>query len=464
MKTKFLIQLAAAAGFLVGMHGELTAGGDRVNVRGMGMARSYSATSKGLDAVGINPANLAVKDDDFTLSLAPLGVHVGSDFMTWGLYNEYFTGVETASGRVARHLEDADKQNILNAFRGGIGEISADASVRPVGLSFQIESIGGFALTMTDHIAAVAKIPNSYVRFALYGNTPGSVYDFSATSAKASWLREYALSFGGTIPHPAFMEWLSVGAAIKVVHGYGYYELQQFNTRLTTSDNGMLSGRVSYQTRLVGADPTRANSGFFLTPFGMNVYGTGTGFDLGFAGGIGGFMTVGVSMTDIGKVNWEDKIEETSADTSLVVDDPREVVDGTAMENALKGKKKEGALFSTSLPTTFRAGVAFQVEKILEWFPGEMVVALDYNQGLVDEPGTTMHSRVSAGVEWKLLKFLPIRSGVSFGGTDRMNYAFGFGFNLGFFDLDVATENMELLWSPDNFSHASVAVGTRFRF
>jgi hypothetical protein len=63
-----------------------------------------------------------------------------------------------------------------------------------------------------------------------------------------------------------------------------------------------------------------------------------------------------------------------------------------------------------------------------------------------------------------LLSFLPIRSGISFGGTDRMNYAFGFGLNFGFFDLDVATENMELLWSPDDFSHASIAVGTRFRF
>jgi hypothetical protein len=375
-----------------------------------------------------------------------------------------FSTARTWSGRTAKHLEDADKQAILNAFRGGIGEIAAEVSVRPVGMSFQIESIGGFALTMTDHIAGSVKIPNDYLRFVLYGNTPGSVYDFSATSAKASWLREYALSYGGTLPHPGFMEWLSIGASVKLVHGYGYYDVQQFNTSLTTSENGTLTGHASYQTRLVGADPTKAGSGFYLTPFGMNVYGNGTGFDLGVAGGLSDFVTIGVSLTDIGKVNWEDQIEETYADTTLVVDDPRTVQDGTAIEQALQGKKRKGELFSTSLPTTFRAGAAFQIDKLLGWLPGEMVLGVDFNKGLVDEPGTTTHSRVSAGVEWKLLAFLPIRSGVSFGGTDRMNYAFGFGLNLGFFDLDVATENMELLWSPDDFSHASVAVGTRFRF
>ncbi len=435
-----------------------------MNVRGMGMARSYVSSSKGLDAVGINPANLAIKDDTFTLSLAPVAAHAGSDFLTLGLYNDYFTGVETSEGRVGKYLEDADKQRILNAFRDGVGEVSADVAVRLVGVSFQIESIGGFAFTITDEIAGDIRVPNDYVRFALYGNTPGSVFDFSQTSGKASWLREYALSFGGTIPQPAFMEWLSIGASVKLVQGYGYYEVQQFNTSLVTSDNGMLTGKVSYLSRLAGADPTKPNSGFTVAPFGMPVYGNGTGFDVGFAGGISDFMTVGISMTDIGKVNWEEKIEETYADTTLVIDDPQVVANGTAIENSLKGKKRQGAPFSTSLPTTLRAGVAVQVDKVIGWMPGEMLLAADYNKGLADAPGTTLYGRFSVGVEWKLLKFLPLRSGVSLGGTDRINYALGFGLNLGFFDLDVATENMELLWSADDVSHASFAVGTRFRF
>lgn len=438
--------------------------GDRVNVRGMGMARTYVATSRGLDAVGINPATLALEDDKLTVSLAPLGVHAGSDFLTLGLYNDYFTGVETGHGRVGKYLDDADKQRILDAFRGGVGEATADASVRLLGISYQIESVGGFAFTITDQVAGSIRLPSEYVRFLLYGNTPGSIFDFSQTKAKVSWLREYALSFGGSIPHPSFMKWLALGAAMKLVDGFGYYEVVEFNTSLETADNGILTGHASYLSRLAGLDPTRENSGFSASPFGRPAYGHGSAFDLGLAGGITDYLTVGLSITDIGKMNWESQIEETYVDTLLIVDDPQEVRDGKAIENSLKGKKRPGAPFSSALPTTVRLGVALEVEKVVEWMPGQMILAADYNKGIADAPGTTLYSRFSLGMEWKLLSFLPLRTGISFGGTDRSNYALGFGLRAGFFDLDVATENLDLLWSGESVSHASFAVGTRFRF
>ncbi|HTO94863.1 MAG TPA: hypothetical protein VMM80_10805, partial [Bacteroidota bacterium] len=79
--------------------------GDGTNIRGLGMARATTASSRGLDAVGINPANLALPDDaGVEFSLVPVGVGLGSDFLTYGLYNKFFTGVETPTGRVARNL------------------------------------------------------------------------------------------------------------------------------------------------------------------------------------------------------------------------------------------------------------------------------------------------------------------------------------------------------------------------
>jgi hypothetical protein len=333
-----------------------------------------------------------------------------------------------------------------------------------LGISYQIASVGGFAFTITDQVAGSMRLPSEYVRFLLYGNTPGSVFDFSQTKAKVSWLREYALSFGGSIPHPSFMKWLALGAAMKLVDGFGYYEVVEFNTSLETADNGILTGHAGYLSRLAGLDPTRENSGFSASPFGRPTYGHGSAFDLGVAGGITDYLTVGLSITDIGKMNWESQIEETYVDTLLIVDDPQEVRDGKAIENSLKGKKRPGAPFSSALPTTVRFGVALEVEKVVEWIPGQMILAADYNKGIADAPGTTLYSRFSLGMEWKLLNFLPLRTGVSFGGTDRSNYALGFGLRAGFFDLDVATENLDLLWSGESVSHASFAVGTRFRF
>jgi len=73
--------------------GLLTAG-ERTDIQGMGMARTFTASTRGLDAVGINPANLRVGQDGvLTFGLLPVGLHVGSDFMTYELYQKYFTGV-----------------------------------------------------------------------------------------------------------------------------------------------------------------------------------------------------------------------------------------------------------------------------------------------------------------------------------------------------------------------------------
>jgi hypothetical protein len=61
------------------------------------------------------------------------------------------------------------------------------------------------------------------------------------------------------------------------------------------------------------------------------------------------------------------------------------------------------------------------------------------------------------------MPWLPLRTGVSFGGTDRMNLALGFGISLPVFDFEVASENVTWLVAPNTFSHGSVAIGTRFR-
>ena len=62
------------------------AGGERTNIRGVGMARTFVAASRGLDAVGINPANLPAGDEGtVSIGLMPLGLHVGTDFLNYGL-------------------------------------------------------------------------------------------------------------------------------------------------------------------------------------------------------------------------------------------------------------------------------------------------------------------------------------------------------------------------------------------
>jgi hypothetical protein len=430
------------------------------------MARTFTACSRGLDAVGTNPANLAAHDDGtVTLSLLPFGVHVGTDFMTLQLYNDYFTGETTEEGRVGRHLTDADKQRILGSFPDGIGTFVADAEARAIGLTLRFEDFGMFALSVTERVAVSAKIPHDYAEFLLYGNPPGSVYDFSGTSASAIWMREYELSFGTSLPAPDFLKALQVGASVKLVQGFGYYQVDRFDTRLTTGVDGELNGSIDVAGHASGIDAifNSENAGFEPFP---SPAGSGLGFDLGVASDVTDYLRVGLAVTDIGSIDWNQNVKEMSSRADIHLNDPMSSAQRDSIENAVTGESHTGQNFSSALPMTFRAGVEVQLNNVpgmksILW--GTWLLAMDYNQGMVNAPGAVQAGRFSMGLEFKPWSFLPLRGGVSFGGTDYNNVALGFGLHFGVIDFDFASENLNVLFDGETLSHGSASAGVRIR-
>jgi hypothetical protein len=434
---------------------------ERANIRGMGMARTYVVSSRGLDAVGSNPANLARQDGrTVTLSLPSLGAHLGSDVIDYDLYTRYLTGEATDSGRAGRYLSDADKKAILSGFGDDRGITVVTVDARLVGLKVSVDSIGSFAFTVTDHAAAAAKIPEDYVKFILYGNPAGSQYEFGKTDVRGAWTREYALSFAGVLPAPEGIEWLAGGITAKLVHGYAYFEIERFNTSLSTAYNGILTGTVDVLSRQSTSDMFDKDGGSSFSPLPTPA-GRGIGFDVGVAGGINKFLTVGVSITDIGSIRWSGNVTEYSADTSFAMEDPLDPDNRDNLENLVSGRKRDGANFSSQLPTTIHVGLGVEVHKIpaLKEMPGELDVEADYHQSIREAPAQFMNARFSLGLEYRLVKWFPIRSGLSLGGTDHLNYSLGFGFRTGYFDIDFATENIEWLVSRAHSSYGSIAVG-----
>lgn len=74
------------------------AGGDRTNLQGVGMARTFTAVARGIDAVGVNPANLGYLDrGTVTFNILNFGIHGGSDFWNQEIYTKYFTGDENGN-------------------------------------------------------------------------------------------------------------------------------------------------------------------------------------------------------------------------------------------------------------------------------------------------------------------------------------------------------------------------------
>ena len=447
---KGILPLALLISWLPGA----TRAGDQTDIRGLGMARSSVAASRGLDAVGINPANLALPDDGtVTISLVPIGVGVGSDFMTYGLYNKFFTGVDSPTGRVARNLSEADKQELLNAFPGGTGRIGADAEVRPVGLALRFGGFATFAFTATERVAASATIPSAYARFLLEGVTPGSAYDFSGAAGSAAWTREYALSAGFALPDvPVFRSW-SAGLSVKLVHGFAYAAVTRDDTWLSAGSNGVLDANVD----MAGVT---SQSDFRGSPF-PSPAGSGIGVDLGLSAELNEFLMAAISVTDIGSLRWDGDVRQVYGLGRMHLDDPMNGAQRDSLEHAVTGKTAPGGPFTTALPTTLRMGVQVELEKI-KWVKkilyGEMTAACDFSQGFSDFPGSSRGERLSLGLEYRPWQFLPIRTGVGFGGEDHFNFALGFGLKIWAVQLDIASDNIGWLLSRDSFSRGSLGV------
>jgi hypothetical protein len=441
--------------------------GEQTDIRGMGMSRASVASSRGLDAVGINPANLDISErGTVVIGLLWVGASIGTDMTTYGVFREYFNGVATDSGTVARYLTDPDKRAILDGFSGSAGRISSDLEFRPIGIAVHLQGLGSLAVTMTDRVTATADIPRSYAEFMLYGNPPGSVYDFSGARVSAQWVREYAVSAARSLPSPLFLQSLTGGISLKLLQGFGYASMEHSNTRFETTMNGVLHGEVGMtsHTAGIGMLQSMGDSGS-VTPFPAPA-GAGWGIDLGVSAEVNDYLRVGIAVTDIGIMSWNRDIEIASVDSTITIDNATVESQRKAMEDAFHGTRGPGNGFTTSLPTTLRVGGSIELQKfpaIRHFLFGDMTVAADMVVGFHDVPGASTRARFALGLEYRPLSFLPIRMGGSLGGETRSNFSLGIGFHLGGFDLDLASGRLGWLFNHDNLHAASVAFGMKVR-
>jgi hypothetical protein len=430
--------------------------GEPPNIRGMGMARTSVASSLGLDAVGTNPANLALAESGaMSLTILPIGMYLESDFFTYDLYSRYL------KNRIPLHeLPEGDKQNLLQAFQTSVGHSRAEAMARLFGITLRINSTGNVAFTVDYGLIAAADVPREYARLLLYGNTPGSVFNVEGLALQGFWARTYALSFGQRLPHPSFLQWLAGGVSVKLIQGYGYYEVQSGAASLRTAADGSVVGPVAWRARW-----TTTNSlSHPLDNLFQNPAGYGFGLDLGLSGGVADFLTFGISLSNIGSVEWTRDVAERTTDSVMTMSEPdvfKRVFTMLKASESVRG----GHPFSSTLPSLFRVGIAAQLDKLAGAgiFPGQFLFGLEYSQAVGPRSVLSQEPRFSFGLEYKPVAWLPVRTGVSLGGRSGSHIAFGLGFNFRAFDLDVATEDILWVFEGSRYSTGSLGIGMRVR-
>jgi hypothetical protein len=447
--------------------------GDRISLRALGMGRTAVAATRGTDAIGINPANIAIPDiGHFNLSLIQSSFRISTELFTYDIYQKYFTGVDTGgTKRAPKYLTQQDKDDIRSQLPDNpVTKINVESMI--VGVSFQTAVLGGIGFAVIEHAGVNFALSRDFFDMVYLQGLPSNAkYVFDGTSFNAWWYREYNVSYGRKLPvEIPFLNDLYVGAAVKFIRGYGIFQTSKNNSSienkiaLTDTGKNSIIGNFDFLARRAGVDffnNDSSNKSFTPMP---DPVGHGTGFDLGFSAEFIDGLRLGLSVTDIGKITWDKNVMESVGGGQITFSGyTKEIVDSA--KNVIKGKNRQGESFSTSLPTVLRIGATAESEKLpfLKFLPGRLLLAAEYAQGLNESLGNTTKPRVSLGMEYRIIPLLPLRSGLLVGGGDKLRWAFGFGLDFHYFSLDFATDNFGMFFSPKNFQVFSLSLGMKFR-
>jgi hypothetical protein len=388
------------------------------SARSMGLAGAYTAVAKDFEAPLWNPANLSFKDNrEFSLNLFSLGVFVENNAFSLKDYNQYN----------GRFWEDEDKDNILSLIPSTGLNLDAQAEACILGLA-------GGPLALVSWVTGVSDIslPKDPFELLLFGNQMEDTISLEGTSGEAYAYGTLSLSYGQFIYRNEEKE-IGIGVNLKFLQGIIYKKIVKASGEIRIKES-----EIEGESDLV----LHSASG-----------GRGYGIDLGIAAKMNKKWTLSFFLSDpFGQIKWYRKTEEkgyqfqidslnlsNSDDDSVVLSEDYE---------------KDIEPFVTHLPVIVKTGFAYQAKKIL--------ISFDWEQGLEEGPGVSKTPRFSLGSELKLVGFLPLRGGVSFGGKEGVTLCGGFGLYMAAFYLDIGIANKKALF-PNSSKGLGISLGLGLR-
>jgi len=429
---------------------------------GLGMADNYTAISRGINAINLNPANLAlVRGNNVEVNLFSIHDDSYNNSFSYYEYNRYFT----AEGNNGFWTE-YDKNAIINTIQNDGIHINQDMAVNILGFA-----INNFAFAVQGIEQGAIHLASSKRPFeiALFGDSFTKDYSYIDPEViKADAYSALKITLGYAYPlklklFPGF-KWNSIGINLN------YY----VGTAVVQS----LESDVSLQRKLVGDNNTdiimyKANlNARFSVPGNFadeeseeieweetsgNTAGNGFGIDLGVSFNFAEKWDFSWSVNNLfTSINWNtntmlsyQKFSDSLKTTDLFngEDSPNEVQEDSIV--AIGD-------FSTPLPSVMRLGAAYH---LLD----NLVLTAEYRQGFDNYFGNTTTPRFGGGVQYIINDMFPLRGGVSFGGKYGYLFGLGTGFYASFFHFDISTAISRTAW-PSTTTGLFGAVSFKFVF
>jgi hypothetical protein len=390
--------------------------------RAVGMGGAYTALARDLDAPGWNPANLGLSDGKgFSMNLFSLGLRFRNNSFSLADYNRYN----------GKFLEDSDKQEIINSIpeRGLSLDLAAEASA----LNF---SIGNFALTYKGLGASSFSIDRDPFKLLLLGNAVMKEVKLSDTKGEAYAVGDIALSYGQSIHRWTGGE-VSVGGSLHYLRGLAYEKIMDSEGGVSTTDTGF-----------VGSGFMRLHS---------SLGGTGYSSDLGMAVRFEEHWFFSAVWQNIAsQIRWNRQNKETYMYFNMqpiTFDNIAEDETDSLMTSG--DSTYDFGSFTSRMTPTMRLGLA-RVYSKLTW-------SVDWEQSFFEGPGVGVNPHIACGFEYRPWNFLPLRTGLSFGGNQGSQYSLGLGFHFGPYNFDLGAANSGSP-SPTHTKGARIALSMSLRF
>jgi len=438
-----------------------------IDVRSISMGNTATASSYEISALNQNPANIVFQRSKSNASfyfnlVTDVKLQADSKFLSLDFYDNYFA--EGVNGNT-RALTDEEKQFIYDNAGNQISRFYG--SSRLIALLYNSKKAGTFAISIDERFAGNFRVAKDLLQLALFSPVINSQYDFSGTSMNAYWTRQINLSYAKNLASKKnkSFEDLSLGISVKPQFGEYYVETKKSDLLVTTDFLNNITGTGSMEFTYAGVT---ADNDF---KYSLNNAGFGFGFDLGINAAIKnvsrkGKLSFGLSVTDLGYINWNTNTSKYFYDGNFVITDITNKQQIDSVRERIKGTKTPIPSFTVGLPAALRVGAAYklydkprrdtlQLERATFTF--------DFVQGLTDNLGATKKSVFGVGAEVNIGNVVSPRIGFAFGGEEDFLFSFGLGIDTGPVIIDLGTYNVESAASPKNTSKFSAGLSMKFK-
>ncbi len=422
----------------------------------MGSSWSNGMLLRNLDAVGYNPANMALSGNhDYSINFLPVSVAFENTYKK-EFYDDYIGVTENNSwseddvDKILSELDDTGHWRINNRVKVGV-----------IGFS-----LGKEAYNLNINTVQDVKIPKELLELALKGNEFDREYRFDDLDGEHYQYASLEYSFSEKLDFLSFKKLfkeVTIGATFRYMFGFPGVEMNDLQDddkkmnpayfKLTNIEGYFLANDIT--------GPNSIDSG--ATSFKGTVdilkseAGHGIGVDIGAAAKITDDMTVGFSITNlISGISWyqNNKVYRYNYEMNGIFVNQLENIEEAITD--LDSSFTVGKIF-TSIPTELNLGFSWG----FNYENGQKLVwTAAYNQGFINEQASTIIPKLSTGISYTPIDWFTLRSGVTGGGDSYFESAIGFSLEFAHYAFDFGVESKHLYGSGSK--GLGIAIGQKF--